>query len=129
MDKKFIKLSDMVDDTFTVEEAYGYQWKKWDAESRKMLTSERYEQGFSKIYDIVTDKGKLSLRQGQLAQMLEAGYSKGVANIIGVTFHVKSNGKSGMDIRYFINKAREQAPAATEEKKDDSSIDLSDIPF
>ena len=122
----YVKLKDLVDSTFTVNEAYGYDWLKWDAESKRMLKSDKWEQGFSKVYQLVTDKGKLSVRQGQLAQMLEATYVKGLSNIVGVTFEVKSNGKEGMDIRYYINKTREQKPSEVE-SPDEVSID--DIPF
>lgn len=121
----FTKLSALVDDTFTVEEAYGYQFKKWDAEAKRMLTSEKWQEGFRKIYSLKTDKGTLDIGPGQLGSLLQEVYRKGVADINGVTFHVKSNGKTGMDIRYFFNVARDTAPAQVEEQ----GIDLEDIPF
>ena len=125
--KDFVKLKDLVDDEFTIEEAYGFEWKRWDNEARRMLTSETWQEGFSKIYDLVTDKGKLSVRQGQLQQMLEGAYQKGKSDIVGKTFHVKSNGKTGMDIRYYINLVRKPVREATEPPTSDISMD--DIPF
>lgn len=130
---KFTKLSALVGDTFTVEKAYGFLWKRWDNEAKKMLTSDNYEQGFKKVYSVDTDKGKLDLGGGQLGNLLEATYKEGRSDIIGKTFEVKSNGKSGMDIRYYINLAKEQKPVQTKQDEvypvDDAPIDLGDIPF
>jgi len=109
MDNKitYTKLSSLVGDTFTVEKAGGFQWKRWDNESKKMLISEQYQEGFQKKYTIDTDKGRLDLGSGQLSSLLEGFYSKGVSDINGKTFSVKSNGKTGMDIRYYLNPVRE----------------------
>lgn len=103
MEKKYTKLSALVGSTFTVEKAGGYTFKKWDNEAKKMLVSGRYEQGFRKIYSLETDKGYLDVGPGQLSSLLEATYKQGKADINKVTFEVKSNGKTGMDIRYFFN--------------------------
>ena len=86
-----------------MEKAGGYTFKKWENEAKKMLVSERYEQGFRKIYSLETDKGYLDVGPGQLSSLLEATYKQGKADINKVTFKVKSNGKTGMDIRYFFN--------------------------
>lgn len=136
-EKKFTKLSALVDQEFTVEEAYGYQWKKWDNEAKRMLISEDYEKDYRKIYTVKTDKGTLDLSQGQLGNMLEATYKKGEANIVGATFHVKSNGKTGIDIRYFINLAFAKTKPATPPLASDDNwaddlsepVDLSEIGF
>lgn len=124
-EKKFTKLSELVDNDFTVERAYGYQFKMWDATAKRMLVSETYEQGYRKIYSLDTDKGKLDLGSGQLSSLLEATYKNGKADINGVTFHVKSNGKTGMDIRYYFNKVRD---AEIEDRNDDSGFSEMDIP-
>lgn len=139
MEKKYTKLSDLVGSTFTVEKAWGYSWKKWDAESKRMLLAEKYEEGYSKVYSLETDQGKLDVRAGQLSSLLEATYDKGSANIVGRTFQVKSNGKTGMDIRYYFNAARDTAPvqvaapvaapASEEDEIGDEPINLDDIPF
>jgi hypothetical protein len=140
MDKKFTKLSVLVNDSFTVEKSYGWKFKKWDPESKKMLVSERYEQGFQKRYTLETDKGILDLGSGQLSSLLEAVYKDGAANIIGRTFNVKSNGKVGMDIRYFFNAEKETKERPLPQKQWDATrgvddlepvtdADLADIPF
>lgn len=128
---KYTKLSALVGEEFTVEKAYGYTFKKWDAQSSRMLTSETYEEGFRKIYALDTDKGKLDVGPGQLSSLLEAVYKNGQADIVGRTFAVKSNGKSGMDIRYFFNAKPQSAPKQVDEvfEPTEEPIDLADIPF
>lgn len=111
-DTKYIKLSDLVGSEFTVEKVYFPQYKMWDNEARRMLVSERWEKGYRKIYGIVSDKGTLDMSANQYANMLEAVSKAGEANVIHRTFTVKSNGQTGMDIRYYINaKAEEKQPA------------------
>lgn len=114
MDTKFAKLSELVDNEFTIEKVEGYKFKLWDNENRKMLVSDDYVQGYRKVYGVVTDKGKLDLGTGQLGNLLEEVQHAGQADLIGVTFHVKSNGKTGKDIRYYFNAQRkkkvEEAP-------------------
>lgn len=134
--KEYTKLSDLVDKDFTVQEVYGYQWKKWDNESKRMLIADSWEEGYRKVYAIVSDKGQFDISAGQLGNMLESVSKKGVSDINGLTFHVKSNGKTGIDIRYYINPKSLQRKEV--EKKEDivvseedlnDPIDLSEIPF
>jgi hypothetical protein len=129
----FVKLSDLVGDTFTVEKAGGYNFKMWDAQNRKMLISDNYQQGYRKIYTFTTDKGVLDLSSAQVGTLLEVVYDKGAADINGKTFEVKSNGKTGMDIRYFFNairteKKKEEAPLVSDDELDEP-LDMSQIPF
>ena len=141
---KFTKLSALVDQEFTVQKVSGYQFKKWDAQSSKMLVSDQWQEGYRKVYGVETDKGKLDLGSGQLSSLLEAVFTNGTADINNRTFHVKSNGKSGMDIRYFFNAVKEpeggrnsEAWKQAEEKLRkpvdnepiDEPINLDDIPF
>ena len=139
MDNKieYTKLSKLVDQDFTITKAGGYQFKKWDNENRRMLVEEKWTEGYRKLYTIDTDKGRMDLGAGQLGNLLEAVYKNGVADINGVTFHVKSNGKTGMDIRYFFNVVRDTKPVikdtyppvADNPVVDNEPIDLDDIPF
>lgn len=137
-EKKYTKLSELVGKTFTVERAYGFQFKKWDEASKRMLVSERWEEDYSKVYTVETDQGRLDLRSGQMANLLEGVVKAGVADINGVTYSVKSNGKTGMDIRYWINPVRETKKPVEQQQivepnlnveKDEETFDLSDIPF
>lgn len=108
-EKTYTKLSLLVDNTFTVEGVEPFVFKKWDAEQHKMLVSIIHEKGYRKLYPVTTDKGSMDLGSGQLGNLLEAVFFNGRSDLIGKTFNVKSNGKSGMDIRYFFNpvKAKE----------------------
>lgn len=137
---------------FTVSKVYSYQWKRWNPEIKRMEISEKWEKGFRKIYGVVTDKGTLDLSANQIANMFESVSKNGEANIISRTFKVKSNGKEGMEIRYFINAKplektdlAETAPSWQAQKEkfetkkqvddvaktfdDAEPIDLSSIPF
>lgn len=142
MEKKtYTKLSDLVNNEFTVEEAYGYQWKRWNPEIKRFEISEQFNKDFKKTYSIKTDKGVLDLGSGQLSTLLEATYYKGKADIVGKRFEVKSNGKTGMDIRYFFNLKKTIKPenqpltqkevfdTVLEDIDETETISISDIPF
>lgn len=102
----FIKLSNLVDQDFTIESVLGYKWKKWDNEAKRMLIADEYQDGFRKRWQVVTDKGQLDLGDGQMGNLLVGMMHSGKADIIGATFHVKSNSKAGIDIRYYLNPVR-----------------------
>ena len=126
--KTYTKLGNLVDDQFTITKAWGYTWKKWDNENSKMLMSDEWQEGYQKKYQLDTDKGTLDLGSGQLASLLEAVYKDGKADINGRTFKVKSNGKTGMDIRYFFSavQGEPQDVVATDVTSD---INLDSIPW
>ena len=145
-ERQYTSLKKLVGDEFTVEAVKGYQWKRWDNESRRVMVAEKYEQGFSKKYGIETDKGFMDISGGQLGNMFEGVQKNGVSDLRGKTFHVKSNGKEGMEIRYFLNpvwdknKETTNTPSQPEKQHtepqntsqdvpDDEPIDISDIPF
>lgn len=140
MDNKvqFTKLKDLVDDSFTVEKVHGYKWKMWDNESKRMISEDEWFKGARKIYAVDTDKGRLDMSESQLASIFVGVQHGGVADINGVTVNVKSNGKAGMDIRYFLNPTKTNSqprPAAKPnqdavyEPRDNEEISLDDIPF
>lgn len=133
MDNKvtYTKLGNLVGDSFTILKAGGYTFKKWDEGSKRFITSETYEEGFRKLYTIDTDKGRLDLGSGQLSSLLEATYKNGTADINGKTFTVKSNGKTGMDIRYYFNLDRNATPPKPfdEPELDVVNNDIGDEPF
>lgn len=120
----FIKLKDIT--SFTVEKVWGFKFKMWDKEQNKMLVSDSWMKGFTKKWDVDTKQGKLDLSDSQFAQMLSSCFDSksGTSSPVGKTFSVKTNGKTGMDIRYYINLVRdaEQPSQAVEEE-----IDINDI--
>ena len=127
----YTKLSTLVDDQFTVNKVFGYKFKMWDNTSKKMLISEKWEQGYRKMYTIETDKGTLDLSASQLGNLLEAVTKDGRADINGRSFSVKSNGKTGMDIRYYLNavKETERPVAQATDEYEQNDIPLDSIPF
>lgn len=124
-----------------VKNVGNFVWKMWDAPTQTMLTSQQYEKGYRKMYPVETDRGQLDVSSAQMGQMLEAVMQGGQSDVIDQSFSVKSNGKSGKEIRYYINavfdkpeqeaapEPVEQAPIPNTLENDDKPIDLSDIPF
>jgi len=125
-EKKFTKLSELVDNTFTVEKIWGYKFKLWDNELKKMLVSETYEKGYRKIYSVDTSEGSLDLSASQLGQMLESVFKNGSSELTGRTFSVKSNGKTGMDIRYYINPTKDAPKKVVDDVTDPDEISKED---
>ncbi len=124
MDKKFVKLSELVDDSFTINKVWGFQWKLWDNENKKMLTSETPVRGYKKVYAVDTNKGSLDLSASQLGQILELFHKNGSSDIIGATVIVKSNGKTGMEIRYYLNADYKADKVVTSDNNDVTDEEL-----
>lgn len=134
----YTKLSNLVDDQFTVQKVFGYKYKMWDNEQRKMLISETWVKDYRKMYTLDTDKGTLDLSASQMGNLLESITKDGRADINGRSFSVKSNGKGGMDIRYYLNAVKDApvAPKASQNEgfdpfsqAPDAAISMEDIPF
>ena len=154
----FVKLKDLDGKEFTVEKAQKFQWKKWDSNESKMLTSEKWEQGFNKRFPVDTKEGLLELSEKQMSDMLIGVCVDGKADVVGKTYKVKrheSQGQQGVRIAYYINpvwnndkretptwdstkenmqqKAEEKAVAQKVDVAPDSisdePVDLSSIPF
>lgn len=101
----YTKLSNLVGSDFTVKEVQGFTYKKWDDEIGKMLTSSSPSKGFRRTWKVVTDRGILDMGDSQVGQLTVGSMTPaGETKIIGETYSVKSNGKSGKDIRYFLNR-------------------------
>lgn len=100
--KKFLKLSQIKQ--FSVVKFLGKKFKKWDVENKKMLESTTWQEGYRLMYKFEMKDGILELSKSQVGDMCASILNeKGVSNLFGNTFNVKTNGKSGMDIRYFFN--------------------------
>lgn len=82
---------------------------KMDNENRKMLTEKAWrqgmkEEGFQQKFTFETDKGTLDLSASQVGALCSKVLNQnGEAIIKGKTFKVVTNGKTGMEIRYFFN--------------------------
>lgn len=103
---KYTKMSDLVGESITIEAVGQFKYKKWDSETRKMLVSDSWQRDYQKVYQVATDKGTLDMAASKIGEMLESVSKEGQSSIIGRSFSVKSNGKTGIDIRYYINPER-----------------------
>lgn len=110
---------------FTVKKVTGFKYKMWDAGAKKMVTSDQWQEGFQKRWSIDTEKGVLELSNSQLSQCLMATFDVNTqtADISGKKFGVKTNGKTGIEIRYFFS--------LLDDYQDDGSaeVNVEDIPF
>jgi|TARA_Y100000310_G_C20689413_1_gene821218 hypothetical protein len=122
---EFTSFKKLVNDEFTVVKNNGYKFKKWDVQTSKMLVSESPQQGFRKVFTLETDKGMLDASEAQLGQMLSRVIKGNVADISNVKYKVGSNGKTGMEIRYFISPVIEN----TEQPSPEIEEDISNIEF
>lgn len=119
----YIKLSGLIDQQFTVTKVWGYKWKMFDQGTKKMVSDDKWFQGGRKVYEVDTDKGKLDLGAGQIGTLLETVFKNGTADLNGKTFSVKSNGKTGMDIRYYFDEVKTQTNPL------DEILDTDEIPW
>lgn len=139
-DKKYTKLKDLVGDEFTVEKVWGFKWKMWLPAENRMHVADTYEDGHRKMWGVDTDKGELDVSDWQFGNMLASVFQGDSAELVGKTFSVKSNGKEGKEIRYFINPVYKKQvaqkptrqvkePTFVDIEPDDEPVDLSAIPF
>jgi hypothetical protein len=105
----YAKLKEITE--FTISNCEGKVYKRWDSVLKKMETSDVWIKDYELKYTFNTDKGLLDLSQGQLGQILACAYSQvtGASQINGKTFTVKTNGKTGIDIRYYFGMNYKQA--------------------
>lgn len=102
-EKRFTKLSALVDSEFTIEKVQGFKYKMWDQQEGRMKAEDNWFQGSRKMYQVETDAGLLDLSESQLGQIFAKVQHAGTSTVVGVTVAVKSNGKTGIDIRYYLN--------------------------
>jgi len=137
---KYVKLSELKE--FKYMGFVQTLWKMYDPAQKKMLTSQRYEQGYKLVHTIKTDKGVLDLSDGQLGTLLAKVFNrkeKGSSHLENAKFAVKTNGKTGLDIRYYFNflgyddnfiQIEEDIPVMTlDEATDEARLSVEDIPF
>ena len=115
----YVKLSAVKE--FLLESIEGYSWFMLDATINKPQKSQEWFEGASKTWNLITDKGNMTVSQGQMSQMLVAAFDGQISEPVGKTFTVKTNGKEGKDRRYFINLKKTEAK--------EEQVDVSNIPF
>jgi hypothetical protein len=106
MEKKFVKLSELVDQEITVKSIGLFKFVAWDNEAKKYITQNDWFKGATKKYPIEIEQGTVDIGANHVGAMFEGVQQNGQSDIIGATFKIKSNGKTDKDIRYFINAVR-----------------------
>lgn len=122
-ERKYTKLSELVGSEFTIQAVKRYVFKKWDAQSSKMISEDNYFEGARKIFELDTDKGKLDLSESQIGTIFAKVQHAGQADIIGTVVGVKSNGKTGIDIRYYLNPQKK-----VEVSRESEDVGFPDLP-
>lgn len=104
---------------FTVKAVRNFFFRAWDDSKGEkggyVVANEKprdSELTWSKMWKIDTEKGELSVSNSQLASMLVAVFNAQNNPLHGKMFEVKTNNKTGKDIRYFFNEldAYKEAP-------------------
>jgi len=129
---KFVKLGDLVDKKFTVIKNNGYKWKRWNKESNKMETSDTYQpfnEGWTKKYSVTTNKGIIDFGEMQLGKILANALKGNTADLGNLIVEVKSNGKTGMDIRYFFNVVGRAEGEVQVEEETQPEMGVDEIPW
>lgn len=98
----FVKLSAL--DTFELKFLKDQSYKKWDDVQKRMDVSDNWFQGSHKVYTVETDQGTLDLTEDQLSKILVAAFNPAAmtSSIQGKRYKVRTNGKTGIEIRYFF---------------------------
>ncbi len=126
MDKEFKKLSEV--QSFKVVKVVKSFYQKWNEAEKKYERSDTPSKGFSQRYLVEMDDCIINMSKAQVGEMLVGSLDGSGADIAGKSFTVRNNGKTGIEIRYFINPMgdwAEHVPQAIKEK----DIQVSEIPF
>lgn len=95
------KLSEL--QNFTIKEFVKKYWSFWNNEEKKFYRSDDYKEGYTPKYTFTLATGEtLDLSREQLGQVL-LGCFEAKTTLKNSSFVVKTNGKTGMEIRYYIN--------------------------
>lgn len=128
-DKKYTKLSDLVNGDFTILKVWGFKYKSWDNATSRMISEDQWFEGSRKMYQVDTDKGKLDLSESQLGSLFVKVQRQGKSDVNNLKVIVKSNGKSGLDIRYYLNPDKYQRSGVEPVKQTESEYSIEDIPI
>jgi len=119
---EFIKLKDI--QSFTVKEVVKSNFKMWNTETNTMEVSEKPQKGFRKVWQVTTDKGTLDLSDSQMGQMLVGIFDKEKSVLVNSSFDVRTNGKEGKEIRYFLNFKKEDDYSQPEEEINPDNVEF-----
>ena len=138
----FKKISEVK--SFTIRKIAKTYFERWNDTEKKYEKSEVWAEGFSPKWLIETPEYFLPLSKDQISQCLMSSFKlDGTSNIVGKSYTVKTNGKVGKEIRYFLNEMRmpsSQPLLAPEERQElakmsevledkEEVVDTTQIPF
>mgnify|MGYP001571221854 CR=1 FL=1 len=99
---------------FTIKSYKNKTWKKWDAENKKMLSSETWQKDYKPMYQFVVENDDvLEISRDQLGQCLIAAFEV-QKPLSGLSFSATDNGKQGLDKRWWINLKRLENPTSVQ---------------
>lgn len=121
---------------FTIKSYKGKNFVFWNATEKKMLKSETWIKDYKAQYQFELDNGDiLSLSKDQTGQMMVNALEVGKP-LAGLSFEAKTNGKTGLDTRWFINLSKASPSPISSPKKSladelnaQSNEEISEPPF
>ncbi len=114
---------------FTIKSFKSKTWKKWDAENKKMLSSETWQKDYRPMYQFVVENDDvLEISKDQLGQCLIAAF-EAQKPLAGLTFEAKDNGKQGLDKRWWINLAKKSTDSLNAQSPTEISGGLHDANY
>lgn len=101
--------------SFQVKSYKGKNWVFWNATEKKMLKSDTWVKDYKAQYQFELQNGDiLSLSKDQTGQLLVNALEVGKP-LSGLSFEAKTNGKTGLDTRWFINLVKSNGQGPTGE--------------
>lgn len=98
----FLKLKDV--NEFTVANISAPYWVSWDTSNAKYNRYKVPTEGAQQKWDVITpNRDRIPISRDQFGQMLIATANGTEASVKDKAYSVKTNGKEGMEIRYFLN--------------------------
>jgi hypothetical protein len=121
MEKKYKKLTETP--VLKVNKFIKKFYQAWDQVNNKSLKSDVWQDGYKAKFLFEGDDFLIDLSQDNVNQMLGACLKPdGTSSVLEKSFEVKTNGKTGMEIRYYFNLMKDKPKQVKE-------ITPEEIPF
>lgn len=101
--KKYVNTKDLVGEVFSIDSVAQKNWRFWNPAQEKFEYSQVPKKGHAPFWRVETNKGTWSASAAQYSQVLLAAESEGMSDVLDKKFHCQSNGKDGIDVRYFFD--------------------------
>jgi len=100
-EQQYVNTKDLVGKSFHIQDVSPRQFRMWS--ENKFVYSDTPKKSYQAFWKITLDQGSWSASGGQYSQILLAAEKEGMSDVLDKTFYCESNGKTGMDIRYFFD--------------------------